>query len=73
MRLHIDKEIVTPAGLYRRGERVNVDSKTARRFIDAGYATHISIWLATIAAEEGYDLIKAKKPSKNKLAKLMDF
>ena len=73
MRIHIDKEVATPSCVYRKGERCTVSDKTGRELIDGGCATHISIWLAALAAEEGYEIVKAKKPNKSKLAKLMDF
>ena len=73
MRIHIDKTVATPSAVFRQGERCTVSDKTGRELIDGGAATHISIWLRNLAAEEGYDIVKAKKPNKSKLAKLMDF
>lgn len=73
MRVHIDKEIATPSGVFRQGERCTVSDRTARELIDGGYATHISIWLANIASEEGYDIVKSKKPHKSKITKMLDF
>ena len=73
MRIHIDKEVATPRGVFRPGERCDVSEETGLKLIRGKCATHISIWLRNLAAEEGYDIVKAKKPNKSKLAKLMDF
>lgn len=73
MRIHIDKYIANPRGVFAPGEICDVDDKTALELIEAGYATHISIWLRAVAAENGYDLVKAKQPNRKTLTKMLDF
>lgn len=71
MRLHVDKSVSTPAGTYQRGQRVDVPDEVAMSMIKAGQARNVVIWLASLAAEEGFD-IKPKKKSK-KLEDLLSF
>ena len=64
MRVYIDKEIANPYGVFRRGERVNLPDDTALELIEAGYARNVVVWLASLAAEEGFDIKPQKKPKK---------
>ena len=72
MRIHIDKQIASPSGVFRQGERCDVSDKTGKELIDAGYATRVAVWLAEIADEEGYEIV-AKRNPKKKLTDLLDF
>ena len=64
MRVHIDKEAAHSYGVFRKGERLNLPDKIALDLIESGYATNAVVWLARIAAEEGFDLKAQKKPKK---------